>query len=187
MIDRHQIAQRAPESGRRESLVRALELVHDLGQRSPLIVEVGASRNTRDRAMLNDGWATRVFAWYCDQQGGNVITIDPAAKAERATRKIVGDLSRHVTFVREDAERAIRQIGVAPALIYMDGPNDPDFHLRVWSNLPNKAPLVLIDDIWHRDYRIKGEALVPRLLADGYELVHAEYREHGQALLRRSA
>ena len=178
----------APQSGRRRTLVLALQALHE---RAPggLIVEVGTSRNPNRSAMLADGWATRVFAWYAEQTGGSVISIDNNPRAIQSAMRICGRYADRVRFVRARAELVVG--GLEPDLLYMDGPSDAAVHLAVYHALRHTPRLVLWDDIilpgetgpkWpprgrHAPYAVKGELAIPAMLDDGWTLLWAEGRQ----------
>jgi hypothetical protein len=171
----------APESGMRETIVAALKLMHERTPAAP-IVEIGTSRNKKPHAMMADGWATRVFAWYAAEAGGSVVTIDPRRVAIRASEEICAPWKRVVRFVCDDA------VTVAPSLpqaglIYMDGPGGIGLHLRIYRALAHRPGLILYDNVpvWPLgDYKGKGSRSIPAMLEDGYRLV---WQRAGQALL----
>ena len=206
-MNRADIERLAPASGRRSSLVAALEVVWDRTDGGPArIVEVGTSRNTSERAAQTDGWATRVFAWYAHNVGGRLTSIDVKPRAIVNARSIVGKYGAPVRFVLGDALRLLPPILAShPAvLLYVDGAVDAAWNLALWNAIlpQDRPPLVLLDDVigdgpwtgpcaspsWYaaaeRPWGPRGTLLVPELRKQGYDLCCI--RDH-QILLSRPA
>jgi hypothetical protein len=177
----------APPSGRRDTLVAALELLHAMAIPHPFIVEIGTSRDPTPAGCLADGWGTRMFAWYASQVEGSVVSIDPAWKACRSARQVVADLATWVTIRQEYAEKVLPTLKERIDLLYMDGPHGADYsfsariHLEFYRALNAPPRLVLFDDIKTPDYGVKGTLAIPAMIADGYELL---WVRGVQALLR---
>lgn len=169
----------APQSGRRSTLVAALERLYDRKAKGVHIVEVGTARNLSPQACASDGWATRVFAWYAAGTGGKLTTIDNRASALKTARALCSEWSDSVDFVCGDALGHTADMNGID-LLYMDGPADAEFHFRLYRALGSRPPLVLFDDIIDASYRVKGETAIPAMLGNGYGLV---FRERRQALL----
>lgn len=185
----------APGSGRRDTLVAALEALFARTPESAHIVEVGTSRNASPAAELADGWGTRMFGWYAAQTNGRVTSIDTRPQALANARKVVGPWGGPVTFVQGRAEDVVA--GRAPIdLLYMDGPSDAQVHLDIYRALPEPAALVLWDDIvlesdppgrWPKwppkgtwewpKWAIKGTLAIPEMLEDGYRIRFARDRQ----------
>lgn len=179
-----------PPSGRRDTLVAALEELHRTNQagQEVRIVEVGTSRDLRPSACLADGWATRAFAWYCAQVNGRVISIDPEPHANDVARTIVGEFRPWLVQQRMLAQDFLGGFKPRIDLLYMDGPHTDDHihsaevHLLIYRALLQRPRFVLFDDIANSTtWEVKGELAIPAMLEDGFELVFA--RQH-QAFLR---
>lgn len=176
-----------PPSGRRDTLVAALELLHQTNApgEEVRIVEVGTSRDARPIACLADGWATRVFAWYCsalpDGQG-RVISIDPEPHANAAALRIVGEYAPWLVQHQMFAQDFLGGFKPRIDLLYMDGPHTDDHihsatvHLEIYRALLKPPRLVLFDDV-----DVKGAEAIPAMLADGWEQL---WTRDNQALLR---
>lgn len=187
------ITEGAPESGRRATLVEALEELHKLVPEQAHIVEVGTARNLSPEACTNDGWATRVFAWYATETGGRLTTIDNRRLTMGRSREVCGGWADVVTFVCADAVVFADELrGVD--LLYMDGPSDAKMHLGLYRALPEHPRLVLFDDIvlpgepvgvWPKwppegvteQWAVKGALAIPAMLEDGYRIVFAKGRQ----------
>lgn len=178
-MTRFEIDAYAPKSGRRATLVNALERLYDRRPEGAHIVEVGTTRNLSPQACASDGWATRVFAWYADGTGGRLTTIDNRTSALKTARALCGAWSDSVEFVCGDALGHIADMNGID-LLYMDGPADAEFHFRLYRALASRPPLVLFDDILDLSYRVKGETAIPAMLRDGYFL---RFLRDRQALL----
>lgn len=181
------IANGAPASGRRSTIVQTLELLYDATGGGPArIIEVGTLRDARAAACAADGWSTRIWAWYAQQVGGRVISIDPDPSALNAARTVLGTQYRGVVrFVRRYATDVIGQFLPAD-LLYLDGPPEPETHLEIWDAVESAPPdFVLFDDILDADtFAVKGALAIPSMLAAGYRLTFVRDR---QALLTREA
>jgi hypothetical protein len=66
----------APARGRGVALLRALRRLHRVGGGAATLVETGTLRDERVEAATGDGWSTLVWAWYAQQTGGLVYTVD---------------------------------------------------------------------------------------------------------------
>jgi hypothetical protein len=203
IMDREAIARNAPESGRRATLVRALELLHDARAGQPsVIVEVGTSRGIIPLACITDGWATRVFAWYASQAGGKVLTMDIQERAIRAARQLCAAWEQSVEFLVASADDVLPTLTQID-LLYMDGPADAEDNLRIYRSLPFLPRFVLWDDVigweswdpgplklapprWyeaaqqHRPWAPRGTLAIPVMETDGYRIV---FHEEHQVLL----
>lgn len=194
-MSRQRIATELPTSGRRESLVVALERLWDRTAGSaPTIVEVGTIRGPTTSRCVGDGWATRAFAWYAHHTGGRVTTIDPDRRAIAAAQKVCQRWPV-VTFLTAKAEDVIGQFAHID-LLYMDGPPDAVVHFAIWNSLECRPGLVLWDDIVtdgegrdndlrhpgprHGMWQVKGALTIPHMLRDGYRTIYVGQR---QALL----
>lgn len=200
---REQIRENAPPSGRRDTLLSALEALHDATDGGSChIVEVGTTRNLRPRAMIYDGWATRLFAWYAHESGGRLTTIDTNQRAIQASKKLCQQWASAVTWVHGDARTALAGIDSID-LLYMDAVSEPTMHMEAWQALTCRPALVLWDDIVTpgdmcpgaepgevkpfpppgetRQWAVKGALAIPAMLSDGYQVVFARDR---QVLLR---
>jgi len=179
----------APASGRRDTLVAALEALHELGVEHPYLVEIGTSRDPTPAGCLADGWGTRMLGWYASQTEGAVVSIDPAWKACRSAHQVVGEFASWVTIRQEYAEKVLPTLSRRIDLLYMDGPHGNDYafsariHLEFYRALRCKPRLVLFDDIKDPTFGVKGTLAVPAMIADGYELL---WVRGVQALLRWS-
>jgi hypothetical protein len=180
--------------------MRAMERLHEITDGGPCtIVEVGAARNLRPHALIDDGWATRVFAWYAAETGGRLTTIDPNRRALSCARQLTAPWSAAVDYVQDAAERRLAAFG-AIDLLYMDGPSDATMHRRAWDALRCRPRLVLWDDIvtpghpvpgappqkvykqWPPpgnlpEWAVKGALAIPAMLEDGYTVVFAVDRQ----------
>lgn len=176
----------APASGRRETLLDALRLLHEL-EPGALIVEIGTARNPSQAALEGDGWATRIFGWYAERTGGRVISIDPSRRAIRNAQTICRDWRSVIDFRCERAESVAPKLGHI-GLLYMDGPSRTDVHMDVWRKLRYRPRLVLIDDVssWPPAEDWTGGTwlteMIATLLDAGYRAVFVAAR---QMLLRR--
>lgn len=179
----------APPSGRRDTLVAALELLHETnvpGQ-EVRIVEVGTSRDLRPSACLADGWATRVFAWYAAQVDGRVISIDPEPHANACALRIVGEFAPWLIQQQLLAQDFLAGFRARIDLAYMDGPHRDDttdpggVHLAMYRAAFGACPegpprFVLFDDA-----DAKGGDAIPAMQEDGYTLL---WTRDNQALLQ---
>lgn len=201
-MDRVKIQKESPASGRRSTLCEALEHLYvETSGGAVNIVEIGASRNCSDAAMLSDGWSTRVWAWYVSRVGGRVHTIDVNGRALINARSICGPWAEHVDFHLGSAEKVLPRLEPAD-LLYMDGPADAELHLHCYRACRVPARLVLFDDIigngpwtgvgdvpsWYQDaeadrpWAPKGTLAVPAMLDEGYSIIFD--RQH-QLFLQR--
>lgn len=174
--------------------MRTLERLYELTNGgASTIVEVGAARSVRPHALIDDGWATRVFAWYSAETGGRLTTIDPDRRALRCAHELTAPWSSSVDYVQDAAERRLAAFGSID-LLYMDGPSDAVIHRRAWDALRCRPRLVLWDDIVtpghpvpgappQKKYKqwpppgdlppwaVKGADTIPLMLGTGYSIV----------------
>lgn len=180
------IADAAPLSGRRDTLVHALELLHERKPEGAVLVEIGTTRSAQPRAQRLDGWATRLFAWYARETAGRVIAVDPTLEAIEAAKRVCGDLQPHVEFVAERGEVWAQGYRGDVDLLYLDGPNQAQAHLDVYEHLRDQPLVVVVDDVIDEQYGPKGRLVVPHLLERGYEMSRLTIGPGGQAVLVRS-
>lgn len=189
----------APLFGRRETILRTLQL---LWRRQPGPVNIVETGTTRSAAgLLGDGWSTVAWAWYVRQVGGRVWTVDIDPAAHEACRQIVARYAEVVDHVVADSV-AFLSDWVATShrsvdLLYLDSLDFDDRNLSTQHCLAeveairpalSTEALVLFDDTesngdrtvasWHG----KGELAVPALVVAGFEVVFSCAR---QTLLQR--
>lgn len=171
----------APPSGRRDTLVAALEVLHKLALPGETrIVEIGTTRDLRPIACLADGWATRVFAWYIAQVHGRLFVVDTDAFAIACAKEVVGPYLPWMRWRQGTGEGLLADHIDPIDLLYMDGPAAAQPHLDMYRALQVRPRLVLFDDVGP-DFGPKGSLAIPAMLEDGYQLV---FHEKAQALLR---
>jgi hypothetical protein len=200
------IHESAPPTGRRDTLVEALaHLFLHTSARPVTLCEVGTSRK-RHRT-IEDGHATKALAWYAQDHGGELVAIDTDPLAISCARRLV-PAGKHFRLIHGNAEEYLGQFD-AIDLLYLDGPSESVTHGRMWDALTCRPLFVLIDDIfgpgdavpggdptgahakhvanWKAleatapQWAVKGEIVIPKALANGYEIV---FHRDRQVLLR---
>src|SRR5258708_2095776 len=193
---------RAPEFGRRQTLINALKRLNGIKPEGACIVETGTSRDPSSRE--GDGWSTVAFGWYCFQTGGRTHTVDIAPEAIEACRGLTRNYADNIEYIRSDSlaflrnwrnsERCAIDFLYLDSLDYVDYERSEKHHLaEAKAALHALAPncLVLIDDTCPTGpcdlsgappLTGKGARAVPYLLGKGFEL---EWCAGNQALLSR--
>jgi hypothetical protein len=186
----------APPTGRRRTLIESLARLHRHTNGGPVtIAEVGTSR--RRHRMIEDGHATKALGWYTQTHGGELVSIDTDPLAISTARRLV-PAGPHFRLILDKAEDVLGAF-TAIDLLYLDGPSESESHGLMWDALTCRPLFVLVDDIfgdgeavpqgdakgfhakhvanWEalrkisKPWAVKGEIVIPRALADGYEIV----------------
>jgi hypothetical protein len=197
---------RAPDFGRRETILRTLRRLHQLHPGPACIIETGTLRNDSPSGLSSDGWSTVAWGWYCLQVGGNVYTVDVDSGALEVCRRMTAPYASAVEYIASDSVEFLRQWTKQGRgqihLLYLDSldyfPHQQEqsekHHLaEAEAALPSLAIscLVLIDDTSPAggpgqegvpSLTGKGARAVPFLLERGFRL---EWCESGQVLLSR--
>src|SRR5438128_335113 len=92
--------EQAPESGRRETLLRALRRLSEVRAGPVCIVETGTLRNETPTGCAGDGWSTITWSWYVSQVGGLVFTVDINAEALAVCRRLTAPYADRVRYIQ---------------------------------------------------------------------------------------
>jgi hypothetical protein len=194
---------KAPEFGRRETLLRTLRHLYQLYPRGACIVETGTLRN--EAAREGDGWSTVAWGWYCQETGGTAYTVDINPDALAVCRRLTAPYAAALEYVEGDSVAFLRawheqrrgtiHLLYQDSFDYLDHAASEAHHLaEAEAALPSLATpcLVLFDDT-HAELGTdeaggprcggKGARAIPFLLAHGFQI---EWSEAGQLLLSRS-
>lgn len=130
-------------------------------------LEIGSLRNTSEAARASDGWATLTLAEWAEAVDGAVTTIDIRNREAQLMRVLGVNLMRRVTHRVGDALAVVAGLEELPVFVYMDGPNDPHWHLQIAKRL-HGTKRIAFDDCDDDDLGPKASAAVPWLEANGY-------------------
>ena len=190
------------ETGRAKSFAATLDSLRSTFPGGAVtIVETGSVRSLEGDSRLGDGWSTYHWLGFCQETGSTLysVDVDPAAtrcaQLLRATDSPNPGLQVHL--VTADSVAFLRAFGGQIDLLYLDSYDycgDPDNVARCHAHnlaeaeaaLPKLSPgaLVLIDDVFDRDWSGKGRRTIPFLLGRGFRALH---HIEAQVLLQRRA
>lgn len=112
-----------------------------------LIIEVGAAVNLTERTRVGSGWSTFHFAMHIAKaKNWKLVSCDTDEQGlSRLTKIITTKLpkSRFKAFSDQSTIDAALSMS-HPSLLYLDGPEDPDYTLQHFESI--QECLVLIDD-----------------------------------------
>ena len=98
--------ERAPQFGRRETLLRALRALNAFHPGPATIVETGTLRDDQPQACHGDGWSTVAWGWYAAQTGGRAVTVDNDPKAIAVARKHTRDYAGSIEYAAVESLRS---------------------------------------------------------------------------------
>ncbi len=183
--------EQAPDSGRRETFLRALRRLWELRQGPACIVETGTLRDDSACGRDGDGWSTLAWAWYCQQVGGRVYTIDLDENCLATSRRATAAYADCFEYVHSDSVTFLRSWPLEQPtidLLYLDSLDYYEYQeeaseahnlAEAEAALPHLAvtALILIDDTNPAGepgeqgvppFRGKGGRAMPFLLARGF-------------------
>jgi len=183
-----------PITGRNNSFLNVLEILHKEYQEPITIVETGCIRNSTEEAKMGDGWSTLNWEYYAIKTNSKVYTVDISESYIAKSKEIVKP-SKFVEYHVGDSVRFLEEFKGKIDFLFLDSfdycgdeNNIKACHNHslneikaAWSKLNNKC-FVLIDDVFDDKWTGKGFLTIPYLLEKGFELIHFI---DGQVLLKR--
>ncbi len=103
----------APESGRRATLIAALQRLWEIRPGPACIMETGTLRDDLPRARDGDGWSTLAFGWYAAATGGRVCTVDVSETAMATSRRLTASFAGCIDYAVADSVAFLRKWGAA--------------------------------------------------------------------------
>lgn len=100
--------ERAPQFGRRSSILGALRRLHALHPGPVTIIETGTTRNADPAGCWGDGWSTVAWGWYVSQVGGRVYTVDLDPACLEVCRHVTTPYSAVIEYVAADSVQFLR-------------------------------------------------------------------------------
>jgi len=179
----------------RESTLR--EAISRLPKKPLIMVETGTLRDPNPEAKMGDGWSTVELAESVARtglEGSRLFSIDISPESIAISRETVpGDLHPWVTWITDDAQKAIQELPVDSIdLLYLDSSDDPRQILSEFeAALPKlgKESIVLVDDTgpYHAGPDGKGTLVLPRARKLGWKIERRDDEHSHMSILTRAS
>jgi hypothetical protein len=92
-----------PETGRRETLLRALQRLWEARPGPAVIVETGTLRSDSPSARSGDGWSTLAWGWYCPETGSRAWTVDVNRDHLEVCRRLTREYAPWLSYTKGDS------------------------------------------------------------------------------------